>query len=190
VFTNLTFPFHPFPSQLKLEKKKLREIWVKISKMHKKNEEGWSQFEGDSMLDFVAPETQIMLNVGGQVFQTTCGVLTKDKFSILASLCTQSPPLEHDEDGCFFLERDWWVFRYILQFLRNDTLPRDSGLLEEMYTEASFYRLNSLRRAIEVRASTLSMKAGRGSPQRRSKGGNLLEAKPYDRLPDPYGMAA
>lgn len=80
-------------------------------------------------------------------------MLCKDKFSILASLCSQSPPLEQDEEGVFFVERDWWVFRYILQFLRNDTLPRDSGLLEEMYTEASFYRLNSLRRAIEVRRS-------------------------------------
>ena len=49
--------------------------------------------------------------------------------------------------------------RYILQFLRNDTLPRDAGLLEEMYTEASFYRLNSLRRAIEIRASSVTIKS-------------------------------
>lgn len=35
--------------------------------MHKKNEEARSQFEKDSMLTFVPPATQIMLNVGGQV---------------------------------------------------------------------------------------------------------------------------
>jgi hypothetical protein len=146
--------------------------------MHKKNEEDRARFEGDSMLNFVPSETQIMLNVGGQVFQTTAGVLTKDKFSILASLCTENPPLEQDDDGCFFVERDWWVFRYILQFLRNDTLPRDSGLLEEMYTEASFYRLNSLRRAIEVRASTLTVNQSKGSPLKKSRGGGgLLEVK-------------
>ena len=145
--------------------------------MHKRNEEDRAQFEGDSMLNFVPTETQIMLNVGGQVFQTTAGVLTKDKFSILASLCTENPPLEQDDDGCFFVERDWWIFRYILQFLRNDTLPRDSGLLEEIYTEASFYRLNSLRRAIEVRASTLTGKTG-GSRLRKSRGGgSLLDVK-------------
>ena len=86
--------------QLKLEKKKLREIWVKISKMHKKNEEDRSKFEGDSMLDFVPPETQVMLNVGGQVFQTTASVLTKDKFSILAALCSKSPPLEKVSSIC------------------------------------------------------------------------------------------
>jgi hypothetical protein len=135
-----------------MEKKKLREIWVKISKMHKANEEVRLNFDSESALKFVEPDTQIMLNVGGQVFQTTAKVLTKDKFSILASLCSQSPPIEKDENDCFFIERDWWVFRYILQFLRNNTLPRDAPLLEEMYTEASFYRLNSLRRAIEARA--------------------------------------
>ena len=59
--------------QLKLEKKKLREIWVKISKMHKKNEEARSQFEKDSMLTFVPEETQVMLNVGGQVVSAKWG---------------------------------------------------------------------------------------------------------------------
>ncbi|GMH92963.1 hypothetical protein TrVE_jg7749 [Triparma verrucosa] len=185
--------------QLKLEKKKLREIWVKISKMHKKNEEARSQFEKDSMLTFVPEETQVMLNVGGQVFQTTAGVLCKDKFSILAALCTQSPPLEQDDEGVFFVERDWWVFRYILQFLRNDSLPRDSGLLEEMYTEASFYRLNSLRRAIEVRCSTLTVKTTTQIEGPGGGGGGLLQSKggvrsswpqPYAPLGDPFNFAS
>jgi hypothetical protein len=141
-----------------MEKKKLREIWVKISKMHKTNDDDRQTFTSSSAMTFLAPETPILLNVGGQVFQTTVAVLTADKFSILAALCTSDPPLAKDSTGCFFIERDWWVFRYILQYLRNDTLPRDASLLEEMYTEASFYRLNSLRRAIEVRASTLTIK--------------------------------
>jgi len=151
-----------------VEKKKLREIWVKISKMHKSNEEDRSNFDGESSLKFLPPDSQVMLNVGGQVFQTTAGVLTKDRFSILASLCSEGGcPMERDENGCFFLERDWWVFRYILQFLRNNTLPRDGPLLEEMYTEASFYRLNSLRRAIEARASTMGTNKNQEGGRRR-----------------------
>ena len=101
-----------------------------------------------------------------------------------------------DEAGCFFVERDWWVFRYILQFLRNDTLSRDSGLLEEMYTEASFYRLNSLRRAIEVRASTLTIKTttkveGPTGSMLASGGGGVRSSwpQPYaPQLPDPFNF--
>ena len=146
---------------------------MKISKMHKTNEEDRTTFDSDSSLSFLSPDTQVMLNVGGQIFQTTCGVLTKDRFSILAALCsTGNCPLEKDENDCFFLERDWWVFRYILQFLRNNTLPRDGPLLEEMYTEASFYRLNSLRRAIEARASSMGMDK-RNSKGRRRGGGSV-----------------
>ena len=147
-----TFPT-PLPLQLKLEKKKLREIWVKISKMHRTNEEESENFARSSSLQFIPPETPVLLNVGGQIFSTTCEVLTRDKFSVLASLCTPSPPLTPDPStGAFFLERDWWVFRYILQYLRNGTLPRDGRLLEEIYTEASFWRLGGLRREIERRA--------------------------------------
>ncbi len=178
-----------------MEKKKLREIWVKISKMHKTNDDDRQAFNSSSTMTFLAPETPILLNVGGQVFQTTVGVLTVDKFSILAALCTTDPPLSKDSTGCFFIERDWWVFRYILQFLRNDSLPRDAPLLEEMYTEASFYRLNSLRRAIEIRASTLTIttKVTRDLPA-----GGLLEPRggegiAYDehrrRLPDPFNFS-
>jgi len=140
------------------------------------------------MLSFIASDTKVMLNVGGQVFSTTAAVLTKDKFSVLAALCTADAPLEKDGDGCFFIERDWWVFRYILQFLRNDTLPRDAGLLEEMYTEASFYRLNSLRRAIEIRASTVTIKS---TTRVEGTGGLLQPGGGGGRgLPDPYGLAA
>ena len=41
--------------------------------MHKKNEEARSQFEKDSMLTFVPEETQVMLNVGGQVVSAKWG---------------------------------------------------------------------------------------------------------------------
>lgn len=42
-----------------------------------------------------------------------------------------------------------WIFRHILAFLHDGVLPSDLAVLQEMYTEASYYRLNSLRRAIE-----------------------------------------
>jgi BTB/POZ domain len=73
-------------------------------------------------------------------------------YSLLAALCkAKSPPVSRDATGAFFLDRDWWIFRYILQFLRSGALPQDSALLQEMHTEAAFYRMGSLRRAIEAK---------------------------------------
>ncbi|CAM9913103.1 unnamed protein product, partial [Chrysoparadoxa australica] len=132
-----------------LEKHRLQEIWMKIVAMHQENSLQRGEFEKEAQFDFVAPDSRIMLNVGGQLFETTAEVLCRDRFSLLASLCKKKSPIQPDETGVFFLDRDWWVFRHILQFLRDGSLPQQEGLLEEMHCEASFYRLNSLRRAIE-----------------------------------------
>lgn len=91
------------------------------------------------------------INVGGQIFETTCDVLIRDPYSILAALCRekQIPSLAPDERGIYYFDRDWWLFRHILAFLRSNTLPNELETLKELYTEASYYRLESLQRAIE-----------------------------------------
>ena len=50
-------------------------------------------------------------------------------------------------------ERDWWLFRYILSFLRDGTLPGDTetSLLISLYKEAAFYNMIELQHAIEDR---------------------------------------
>ena len=70
---------------------------------------------------------------------------------------------------------------------------RDAGLLEEMYTAASFYRLNSLRRAIEVKFGTLRKARRDGGGQ--SEGESILKVKRDGRngelgksLPDPFSF--
>ena len=137
-----------------LERKRLQEIWLKVSAMHRENEERRIAFENEANFKFVKPKTRMVLNVGGQLFETTAEVLCRDRFSLLAALCVQGkPPVEKDESGSIFLDRDWWIFRYILQFLRTGALPQDPELLKEMHAEASFYRLNSLRRAVEQRSA-------------------------------------
>ncbi len=100
---------------------------------------------------FCPSETAIGINVGGQIFETTCDVLTKDPYSLLAALCrTVQPIMAVNEEGLFFFDRDWWLFRHILSFLRSNSLPTEIETLKELYTEASFYRLESLQRAIEA----------------------------------------
>ena len=59
------------------------------------------------------------------------------------------PPLLPDPDGFYYFDRDWWLFRYLLQFLRDGSLPDDRSLLAQLYREAGFFHLNELQRAIE-----------------------------------------
>jgi hypothetical protein len=98
---------------------------------------------------FLPRETSIVINVGGQVFETTVEVLTSDPYSVLAACCRHKSPIQPNRDGIYFFDRDWWLFRHILSFLRNGVLPRELDILKELYREASFYRLEKLQRAIE-----------------------------------------
>lgn len=53
--------------------------------------------------------------------------------------------------GVHFMERDWWLFRYVLAFLRDGTLPSETPLLVALYREAAHYDLHELQLAIEDR---------------------------------------
>lgn len=78
-------------------------------------------------------------------------IWTRDRFSILAQLCTTAPKLRKlcVEDDAYFFDRDAWIFQFIYAFLRDNTLPDAHDVLRELYCEASFYRIGLLRHAIE-----------------------------------------
>ena len=42
-----------------------------------------------------------------------------------------------------------WLFRHLLQFLRDGSLPDDRPLLAQLYREAAFFHLNEMQKAIE-----------------------------------------
>ena len=42
-----------------------------------------------------------------------------------------------------------WLFRYVITFLRDGTLPEDRSLLAQLYREAAFWNLKQLQIAIE-----------------------------------------
>eukprot|EP00596_Hydrurales_sp_CCMP1899_P010617 CAMPEP_0119052112 /NCGR_PEP_ID=MMETSP1177-20130426/73521_1 /TAXON_ID=2985 /ORGANISM="Ochromonas sp, Strain CCMP1899" /LENGTH=317 /DNA_ID=CAMNT_0007031573 /DNA_START=53 /DNA_END=1003 /DNA_ORIENTATION=- len=100
-----------------------------------------------------AKETTVRINITGLMFETPVSVIMKDPASLLAQLCnnspTASPPVLADPEGFFYFERDWWIFRYILQFLRDGTLPDDRPLLAQLYREGAFFKLQELQTAIE-----------------------------------------
>ncbi|RLN98190.1 hypothetical protein BBJ28_00016937 [Nothophytophthora sp. Chile5] len=167
---------------------------------------------------FMPADEVVVFNVGGQLFKSTVKVWTRDRFSILAQLCTTRPKLGADEDGSFFFDRDFWVFQFILAFLRDSTLPDSVEELRELYCEASFYRLGLLQHAIEARmigedamaasvlssrpvdsTSTPSAPVSRRQPAPKteeSKAPSPVVKEPpplsekYRELPDPFGFTS
>ncbi len=95
------------------------------------------------------PSTFISLNVGGQLFETTVEILVRDPYSILAACCRVKKPTASLDKEVIYFDRDWWLFRHILAFLRSNILPNELETLKELYTEASYYRLESLQKAIQ-----------------------------------------
>lgn len=70
---------------------------------------------------FKDSDSEIILNVGGQIFETNVSVLTRDPSSILAACCRVTPhPLlcPNEETGMIYFDRDWWLFRHVIAFLR------------------------------------------------------------------------
>ena len=53
--------------ELRREGYQLREIWHKTTELHAENEKARSELEGKARQNFVAPDTRINLNVGGQL---------------------------------------------------------------------------------------------------------------------------
>ena len=98
-------------------------------------------------LEFVEPTTIIEINVGGQVFEVAADTLIREPFSILAAFCRKKSLF--NQSNMIYVDRDWWIFRHILAFLKSNVLPTELDTLRELYTEATFYRLDGLKKAIE-----------------------------------------
>lgn len=95
------------------------------------------------------PEKHLRVNIAGLMFEAPISVFSRDPKSLLTQLCSASPPLTPDEDGVFYFDRDWWLFRHVMIFLRDGVLPDDRPLLSQLYREAAFWQLNEMQLAIE-----------------------------------------
>jgi hypothetical protein len=100
--------------------------------------------------DFIPASTLVCLNVGGHLVELPAELLCRDPASALAALCRKSPPVQPSPDGAvFYIDRDGWIFRHVINYLKNDVLPSDAETLKELYREATFFHLRSLQSAIE-----------------------------------------
>ncbi|XP_061743511.1 BTB/POZ domain-containing protein KCTD12-like [Nerophis ophidion] len=102
----------------------------------------------------------VELNVGGQVYVTRLDTLTAVPDSLLWAKFSQSSPedLPKDSKGRFFFDRDGFLFRYILDYLRDSELflPEFFKERRRLQKEADFFRLPELSRQLGEEDSSLA----------------------------------
>lgn len=124
----------------------------------------------------------VELNVGGQVYVTRLETLTAAPNSLLWSKFTRSSPgeLPRDSKGRFFFDRDGFLFRYILDYLRDSELflPELFKERRRLQREADFFQLPELSRRLAAASKDSSSaedseEAELGSPVTSSSDGTL-----------------
>ncbi|XP_015687833.1 BTB/POZ domain-containing protein KCTD12 [Protobothrops mucrosquamatus] len=100
----------------------------------------------------------VELNVGGQVYVTRRGTVLSVRGSLLWRLFSQQEPAElpRDSKGRFFLDRDGFLFRYILDYLRDQELVLPEGFPERnrLRREAEYFQLPELVRRLAASGSS------------------------------------
>ncbi|KAH3764150.1 K+ channel tetramerization subfamily protein [Pelomyxa schiedti] len=88
----------------------------------------------------------IKLDVGGRVFKTSRGTLTKEPSMLATMFSGNGIPVEKDEDGGYFIDRSSTHFDTILNYLRTGVFlaPSDPVAMEELKMEVDFYQIRSL----------------------------------------------
>ncbi|XP_071499863.1 BTB/POZ domain-containing protein KCTD21-like [Diadema antillarum] len=92
------------------------------------------------------------LNVGGTIYETSEMTLTSQPESFFTSLLSGNFTSARDERGNYRIDRDGKIFRYILNYLRDNELilPEGFNKLALLEREADFYQLQSLKADIQA----------------------------------------
>jgi hypothetical protein len=94
----------------------------------------------------------VTLNIGGVMYTTTRSTLTKYPDSMLGAMFGgQFVPTACDNQGNYFIDRDGYMFRHILNFLRTVRLCLPQGFkdFDLLEAEADFYQIPALIVAIK-----------------------------------------
>uniref|UniRef100_A0A3B4A1S7 BTB domain-containing protein n=1 Tax=Periophthalmus magnuspinnatus TaxID=409849 RepID=A0A3B4A1S7_9GOBI len=115
----------------------------------------------------------VELNVGGQVYVTRLETLRAVPNSLLWTKFTQNSPrdLPTDSKGRFFFDRDGFLFRYILDYLRDSDLilPEFFKERRRLLKEADFYQLPELSRLLDTKAEVSELSPVTSSSDRGSR---------------------
>jgi hypothetical protein len=110
-------------------------------------EKEWKDIKGK--LATTSIKGKVILDVGGEKFNTSVDTLIRVKDTFFTALFSQQWELERDpDDKSIFIDRNGKIFTYILEYLRTDILPnnvmRDETLLHSILIEAQYFRLHAL----------------------------------------------
>eukprot|EP01125_Pyxidicula_operculata_P022867 TRINITY_DN963_c0_g1_i1.p1 TRINITY_DN963_c0_g1~~TRINITY_DN963_c0_g1_i1.p1 ORF type:complete len:261 (+),score=4.28 TRINITY_DN963_c0_g1_i1:50-784(+) len=104
----------------------------------------------------------VKLNVGGQIFQTTVSTLTKYQNNFFYSMFSGHFNTQPNEDGSFFIDKDPFAFRHILNYLRGDLECYIKYLSDQelsiLLHESIYYGLKGLEETITEHFSTKESK--------------------------------
>ncbi|KAA0709708.1 BTB/POZ domain-containing protein KCTD8 [Triplophysa tibetana] len=99
----------------------------------------------------------VELNVGGQVYVTKRSTLVSIPDTTLHTMFTRYTPQElpRDNRGRYFIDRDGFLFRYVLDFLRDRqlVLPEHFPERERLQREAEHFQLGELLRLLGPRVA-------------------------------------
>lgn len=94
----------------------------------------------------------VELNVGGVFYTTSISTLTKEPDSLLGQIFEgeSNTKLVKDSKGKYFIDRDGVLFRYILDFLRNQkiVLPENFHEKDRLRNEADYFKLPDMVKSI------------------------------------------
>ncbi|XP_045205795.1 BTB/POZ domain-containing protein KCTD16-like [Mercenaria mercenaria] len=94
----------------------------------------------------------VELNVGGVFYTTSLSTLVKEPSSLLGEIFggESNTKLVKDSKGKYFIDRDGVLFRYILDFLRNQkiVLPENFHEKDRLRNEADYFKLPEMVKGI------------------------------------------
>ncbi|XP_055492832.1 BTB/POZ domain-containing protein KCTD8-like isoform X2 [Leucoraja erinacea] len=130
-----------------------------------------------------APFPEVVeLNVGGQVYVTKHHTLVSVSDSLLAHLFSKNSVqvLPRDNRGRYFLDRDGFLFRYILDYLRDKqlVLPDHFPEKERLLREAEHFQLGELTRVLApkvmVKQGSVAEDAAQSDAEENSQGSEMV----------------
>jgi hypothetical protein len=107
----------------------------------------------------IRSQKKIELDVGGKKFSTSLATLTSKPDSMLAAMFSGRFPLEKDEKGRYFVDRNGKHFEKILEWLRSEELPsfNDEKQQESFMKELDYFQILDLREMIQSKQEILQM---------------------------------
>lgn len=130
----------------------------------------------------------VELNVGGQVYVTKYSTLTSVPDSTLYSMFSRNnvKELPRDNRSRFFIDRDGFLFRYVLDYLRDKqlSLPDHFPEKERLLREAEYFQLSDLVKLLMpkvTKQSSLNDEGCQSDLEENSQSSDLIRTAALDK---------